>query len=256
MADKKKPVQFTLTQLLMGVWLFAIVLTFLPAGFAQDAAAQTDRIARLNQTFLEHVRNLDPAHALARTTILDAWEHTYRADLAESFVPDALAVLYPAYRDALEAFDEERPADVVRLLEPLRTHDDRFLAANANYFHVRALVALGRYEQVEAMLTSLEARKADYAAHTPYAPHLWFINGFCQARNLRFEQAIRSLEALRAQFPDAPEAVRVGAAQLLLEVERRERGTLGEVATVMDYVADRLRAADRTQRVRERQQQT
>jgi tetratricopeptide (TPR) repeat protein len=231
-----------------------LALIGLPVALGQDAAAQPGRIERLNQAFLHHVRSLDPAYALARTTILDGWVSTYRGELAESFVPDALAVLYPVYRDALQAFDDERPADVVRLLEPLRQHDDRFLAANADYFYVRALVALGRYEQAEAALASVEARKDEYAVHTPYAPHLWFMRGFCETRNLRFEQAARSLEALRAQFDDAPEAVRVGAAQLLLELERRERGTLGEVATVMDYVADRLGAADRTQGVRERQQ--
>jgi tetratricopeptide (TPR) repeat protein len=214
-----------------------LALIGLPVALGQDAAAQPGRIERLNQAFLHHVRSLDPAYALARTTILDGWVSTY-----------------PVYRDALQAFDDERPADVVRLLEPLRQHDDRFLAANADYFYVRALVALGRYEQAEAALASVEARKDEYAVHTPYAPHLWFMRGFCETRNLRFEQAARSLEALRAQFDDAPEAVRVGAAQLLLELERRERGTLGEVATVMDYVADRLGAADRTQGVRERQQ--
>jgi hypothetical protein len=230
-----------------------IALTVLPVTPAQDTAARPDRVARLNQAFLQHVRGLDAAYALAKTTIVDGWEHTYRGGLAESFVPDALAVLYPAYREALQAFDEERPADVVRLLEPLREHDDPFLAANADYFYVRALVALGRYEQAEAALASFETRKEEYAAHTPYAPHLWFIRSFCQARNLRFEQAASSLEALRVEFADAPEAVRVGAAQLLLEIERRERGTLGEVATVMDYVADRLGAADRTQRVRQQQ---
>ncbi len=235
--------------------MLLIVLTALPDALAQDTAAQPGRIERLNQAFLDHVRSLGGAHALARTTVIDGWENTYRGELAESFVPDALAVLYPAYRDALQALDEERAADVVRLLAPLREHDDRFLAANADYFYIRALVALGRYEQAEAVLAPFEPKTEGYAAHTPYAPHLWFIKGFCEARNLRFEQAARSLEALRVQFPDAPEAVRVGAAQLLLEIARRERGTLGEVATVMDYVADRLGAADSTQRVRERQQQ-
>jgi hypothetical protein len=41
--------------------------------------------------------------------------------------------------------------------------------------------------------------------------------------------------------------------QLLLEIERRERGTLGEVATVMDFVADRLGVADSGEPVHERQ---
>lgn len=223
--------------------------------FAQNPDVKSGRVEQLNQAFLRHVRALGNEHAIAVTTIVEGWEKTYRGRLAESFVPDALAVLYPVYREALRAFDEDRVANVVRLLEPLRGHDDPFLAANADYFHIRALVALGRYEEIEAALASINARKDDYAAHTPYAPHLWFIKGFCEARNLRFEQATRSLEALESQFDDLPEAVRVGAAQLLLEIQRREHGTLGEVATMMDYVADRLKTADHTERVQKRQRQ-
>ena len=222
---------------------------------AQSPEAEPDRVARLNRAFLDHVQSLGSEHAIARTTVVEGWENTYRGRLAESFVPDALAVLYPTYREALQAFDAERAAEVVHLLEPLRDHNDPFLAANAEYFHVRALVTLGRYEEIEAALASIEQRREHYIAHTPYAPHLWFIKGFCEARNLRFEEATRSLETLDAQFSGMPEAVRVGSAQLLLEIQRREHGTLGEVATVMDYVADRLNAADGAERVQKRQRQ-
>lgn len=232
-----------------------IALASTTLAFAQEAAVESGRVERLNQAFLRHVRTLGGNHAIAVTAILEGWESIYRNRLAESFVPDALAVLYPTYHEALRAFDADRPAEVVRLLEPLRDHDDRFLAANAGYFHVRALVALGRYEQAEATLATIDTRADEYATHTPYAPHLWFIRGFCQARNLRFEPARRTLEALRVRFGDAPEAVRLGAAQLLLEIERRERGTLDEVATVMDYVADRLKVTDGTERVQERQRE-
>jgi tetratricopeptide (TPR) repeat protein len=235
--------------------LVAIAWCFGTVALAQSPDGTPDRVARLNEAFLEHVRSLGSDHAIAQATIVEGWEGTYRGRLAESFVPDALAVLYSPYREALEAFDAEQAAEVVRLLAPLRDHSDPFLAANAEYFYVRALVALGRYEEVEALLAPLEQRQEHYSAHTPYAPHLWFIRAFCQARNLRFEDATRSLEALAARFPDAPEAVRVGAAQLLLEVQRREQGTLGEVATVMDYVADRLNAADGAERVQKRQRQ-
>lgn len=238
--------------------VFALILIALAPGslaFSQNADGKSGRVERLNRAFLRHVRHLGSEHAIAIATIVEGWENIYRGRLAESFVPDALAVLYPAYREALQAFDEDRAADVARLVEPLREHKDRFLSANADYFYARALVALGRYEQAEAALAPIDTRRDDYLEHTPYAPHLWFIRAFCEARNLRFEQATRSLQAVRAQFGDAPEAVRVGARQLLLEIERRERGTLGEVATVMDYVADRLAVTDSAGRVRDRQRQ-
>jgi hypothetical protein len=47
----------------------------------------------------------------------------------------------------------------------------------------------------------------------------------------------------------------VGAKQLALEIDRREQGTLGEVATYMEYAADRLQVADAGAGVRTRQQQ-
>ena len=235
--------------------LLACSIGWAGLAWAQDSSSSSDRLQQLNEVFLRHVRELRNTQVIAAITILDGWESTYRGRLEESFVPDALAVLYPTYRDALRAFDEDQAADVVRLLEPLRTSEDGFLAANSSYFYVRALVALGRYEQAEAALATIDARRDDYAAHTPYAPHLWLIKGFCEARDLRFDQAAETLHSLQAHFGDAPEAVRVGAAQLLLEIERRERGTLDEVATVMDYVADRLSVVDTDQRVHDRQRE-
>jgi hypothetical protein len=219
----------------------------------QDGQPDSRRIDRLNESFLRYVRTLTDERAIASATILEGWESTYRGRLDESFVPDALAVLYPRYREALEAFDDDNPAAVVRLLEPLRAHDDAFLAANATYYHVRALAALGRYREVQAALAPLDAGREKYTAHTPYAPHLWFVRAFCEARNLQFKEATETLAALRTHFADAPEAVRVGAEQLLLEIQRRERGTLGEVATVMDFVADRLDVSDAGDEVQKRQ---
>ncbi len=238
-----------------GIAALSIVLVLGGFGAAFGFDDELGRVERLNRAFLEHVRGLGSESAIAVTTILDGWEKTYRGRMAESFVPDALAVLYPEYRAALRAFDEQRPAEVVRLLEKPRDRDDPFLAANAEYFHIRARVALGRYEDVEARLGELEAKKDDYIEHTPYAPHLWFIKSVCEARNLRFAEAERTLDGLNEYFDDAPEAVRVGAAQLRLEIERREQGTLGEVARVMEYVSDRLNATDATDRVRDRQRQ-
>jgi hypothetical protein len=66
---------------------------------------------------------------------------------------------------------------------------------------------------------------------------------------------VESLQHLLDAFPDAPEPVLVGARQLLLEIERRERGTLDEVATLLAYAAARLKVADAAERVRKRQKE-
>lgn len=218
---------------------------------AADNTADS-RIERLNASFLKHLDSLSGEHAIAATTIREGWKKTYRDQAPEGFVPDALAVLYPAYREALTAFDAGRTDDVLRGMASLRTHADPFLAANATYFHARASVDLGRFEEIESELAAL----GDGAAldpRTPYAPHILFLRGFVQARNLKFKESAETLGAIRQRHPDAPEAVQTGVRQLQLELERRETGGLDEVATVMQYVADRLRAIDATERVRARQ---
>lgn len=227
-------------------------LTLACPSSAEEPAAGA-RIARLNEAFLQHVNSLGPEHAIAAATVNEAWKTVYRDALAESFVPDALAVVHGEYREALNAFDDGRFEDAARLFGELREHADHYVAANSEYFHARALAALGRYEEVGTTLATIDQRADELAQHTSYAPHLWLMKAVCEARNLDFERATQTLASLAERFADAPEAVRIGAAQLLLEVERRERGTLGEIATVMDYVADRLHVRDGDQRVRERQ---
>lgn len=233
--------------------LAILIAAWLAAAAVRAADSGTDtRIERLNAAFLKHLDSLNGENAIAASTIRDGWKKTYRDQAPEGFVPDALAVLYPAYREALAAFDAGRSADVLREMGPLRSDRDPFLAANAAYFYARAAVDLGRFEEIESELASL-GDGAALDAHTPYAPHVLFLRGFVQARNLKFREATETLAALRQRHPDAPEAVLTGARQLLLELERRETGGLEEVATVMQYVSDRLRAIDSTERVRQRQ---
>lgn len=231
------------------------MLTVGVLGLAQGAAADnpaSSRLERLNAAFLKHLDTLGGEHALAASTIRDGWKSVYRDQTPEGFVPDALAVLYPAYREALGAFDAGRSEDVVRGMGPLRAHADPFLAANAGYFYARAAVDAGQFEEIEAELAAL-GDGAALDAHTPYAPHALFLRGFVQARNLKFKEAAETLAAVRQRHGDAPEAVQNGVRQLLLELERRETGGLEEIATVMQYVADRLKVIDATERVRQRQ---
>jgi tetratricopeptide (TPR) repeat protein len=243
-----------------GLCLTAGALLFSAASSgAQPATAQTapavapqNRIDRLNSAFLEHVGKLGPHYARAAQAVRGAWA-MYSQTMPQSFVPDALALLYVDYRQALNAFDEQRYGDLQRLAGPLRESHDPFLAANARYLYTRALIEQGRLEEAEDELDSAAAADADLEKYTPYAAHLRFIRAYCEASDLRFGQAVQTLQALQADCPDAPEPVQAGARQLLLEIERRERGTLDEVASLMSYSAARLKVADATQRVRSRQ---
>ena len=159
----------------------------------------------------------------------------------------------PTTGTGASAFDEQRYADLQRLAGPLRESHDPFLAANARYLYTRALIEQGLLEEAETELSATGAADADLVKYTPYAPHLRFIRAYCQASGLQFDEALQTLQALQSDCPDAPEPVQAGARQLRLEIERRERGTLDEVASLMSYSAARLKVADATQRVRLRQ---
>jgi TolA-binding protein len=239
-------------------WRAALRLALLMAAVAGSSAATgppaaPGRIEQLNQRFMKHLESLAAEHALAAESVRRGYQEGYGGPAARGFVPDALAVLYPQYREALEAFDRDRYAEARRLLEPLRVGADPFLAANATYFYMRSLAGEGLMEELEQALGGRLAEDPALEDFTPLAPHLWFLLACAQWNNLRYAAAAETLRQLAERFPDAPEAVQSGAGQLRLELERRERGTLGEVAQIMVYSADRLRVADAGLRVREQQ---
>jgi len=221
-----------------------------------SAVAQGPRsVEQINAAFLEQLKSLGPERAIAIETIRRGWEDVYRKQSPESFVPEALAILYPEFADVLRAFDEARTEQVILQAETLARHADPYVRANAAYFHARALVDDRRFEEAEALLMSATASEDSPSDYTPYAAHLWLLRAYTQARNLRFAEAGDSLRELNRLFPTSPESVRFAVRQLSLEIEQRQSGTLEEVSTLMGYVADRLDAADTTERVRERQRQ-
>lgn len=219
-------------------------------------AAPGERVERLNRAFLDHLATLEKDQPRAVEFVRKTWETDYRdSDAADSFVPDALALLYPGFREVLAAFDDGRFDDAARAADPLRKSADAFLAANADYYFARSLVERGQMEEAEAALVALSPQDAAHADRTPYAAHLWFLKAFAQASNLHFDLALRTLGQLRSDYADAPESVLVGARQLQLELERRTPESLDEVARLMGYAAARLHVRDREPRVRERQEE-
>lgn len=216
-------------------------------------AAGSDRINELNRAFLAHVRGAPGVPPQKIEQLARSLETTYAGENADGFVPDGLALLHDDFRAAVAAFDAEDYVGAARLLEPLTRHSDAYVSANALYFAARSLVERGLYEEAEALLGGALGPDAAPQKLTPYAPHVWFLRGFAESADLRFDEATRSLKRVVEQFPDAPESVLGGARQLLLELERRDVGTLGEVSKLMGYAARRLEVSDAAERVRGRQ---
>lgn len=225
--------------------------SLIAAAVAIAVAARADT-SQINAAFREHVRTLNVDKS-AVEAVERAWKQAEQEGSTEGFIPDALALLDPGYAAALRDFDDERYADAMKKFDALRSSRDPYLSANARYFHVRAMIEQGLLEEAREPLEAATSAEVDAARYTPYAPHLWLLRGYCEASNLRHEQARAILTELQNRFSDAPESVRIGTRQLLLEIERREQGTLEEVGEYLRYAAARLRAEDRTERVRRSQ---
>lgn len=232
------------------------LICLIAAVCAPALAWADDAAVRLGDAFVEHVRGLKDVGDDARAFVERTWRNRDASEPADAFVPDALAVLYPSFRSVLAAFDDGRFAEAALGADALRTGADPFLAATAAYYHARSLVEEGRLEEAQTALRDATRGEPDaLSQRTPYAAHLWYLRGFCEASNLEFDAAGESLGRVLSAFPSAPEAVAVGARQLRLELERREVGTLDEVAGLMTYAGARLRVADGGERVRERQEE-
>ncbi|MBL8878745.1 MAG: hypothetical protein JNG88_06450 [Phycisphaerales bacterium] len=221
---------------------------------AQCALARSapPRIDEMNRAFLESVKASRGANSKEAELLQRSLNDEYSASAADSFIPDALAIIYPAFRAGIEAFDKGDFATAQRAFEPLAKNADAYVSANAMYYYARSLVERGLTEEAEEAL-ALIAPDAASLEKTPYAAHLLFLKGYSQGSNLRFSESIASLKTMIAAYPHAPEAITVGARQLLVEMERREDESLDEVSHLMDYASRRLTVNDAGDRVRERQ---
>lgn len=242
-----------LASIAIGAAALAANALSLPPQEATGVVVPLVDVNTLNREFLAHLEKLELARPVVVARVREGFRR-YADQTPESFIPDALSELNPALRAALEAFDQGRMDEAVALFVPLTREEDPYVAVNALYFAARSLVALSRYEEAEALLAPAIASPEQIARHTPLAAALFYMEGYCQARDLRFDDATHTLDALR-QTGRLPEPVRLGVKQTLLEIERRQVGTLDEVATVMTYVADRLGAVDREERVNDRQKE-
>jgi hypothetical protein len=223
------------------------------SGAAQPLGAYQERIACLNRDFLAHLETLGADRAIQVSAVRMAWEVDYRDAAPESFIPDALARVYPVFGEALSLFDQGFTAESVEPFRSLMAAGDPYLAANAAYFYIRALAELGRYEELSNEAAGLSHEQI--RGYTPYGDQLRFVLAAADTQNLLFDAAAKALEQQAADGVDAPELVARAARQLAVELDRVRMGTLDEVALTMRYVRTRLDVPDTSHRVRDREQQ-
>lgn len=233
--------------------LVAVVcVTGLSVAHAPAALLSPPRSEEMNRAFLESIKASRGATSKEVVLLERSLSDDYKGSAADAFIPDALALLLPEFRAGVEAFDGGEYEKAQRAFEPLTKNADSYVSANATYYFARSLVERGLTEEAEQALESV-GPDAGLLSKTPYAAHLLFLKGYSEGSNLRFSEAIASLKAMMSAYPNAPEAIAVGARQLLVEMERREDESLDEVSHLMSYASRRLTVNDAGERVRETQ---
>lgn len=156
-------------------------------------------------------------------------------------ITDALRLLHPPFAQALEALSGDEPAGAEAALSELAKSKEPYLAAHARFYLARAHTFAERYEQAEPLLAEVTGPAAD---RTLYTGDALFLLGVCQNELLKHDEARKTLSQFIEQHPEAPERMRVGAMQIMQEMDIFAAGSLLEVHDRMDFARRRLALAD------------
>jgi tetratricopeptide (TPR) repeat protein len=107
-------------------------------------------------------------------------------------------------------------------------------------FAIKSLVEQNRLEDAAMRIEAFTADPTAVDLYTPYADEMAFLKGYVELQNLKYEQAVKSLQNMLHLYPDAPQRLRVTARQMLAELQRRVPERLGDVADLMVYAGRRL----------------
>ncbi len=219
----------------------------------QPASAPARSAADVCADFTAHLDALaSPAAAAAR----EAWGWLAEQDprVGVNSLPDALSALSPEFAAAMQALDAAQFGEAASAFAGLRAAPDPFVAASGEYFELRALAAAGRAEEIRLRLAADAELLKRIDRFTGRGADAALIAAHAELRALESDAALSALGAVTDE-QTLPYRLRVAARQIRLEAERRERGTLGEVADLMGYLSDRFAATDVGERVAERGEQ-
>jgi tetratricopeptide (TPR) repeat protein len=158
---------------------------------------------------------------------------------------DALAVLYPAFGQALVQLAGDQTDAAVATLSNLAKSDDPYLRAHAAFFLGRTHVYDEHFEQARPLLAPLaDGASGGDADKTLYVDQATFLLGVCQAQLLDRDAARKTLTRFLQKYPGAPERMSVGAIHMLAELNAVEDGSIVDVHDRMDFAHRRLALGD------------
>ncbi len=165
-------------------------------------------------------------------------------------ITESLRVLHPEYKAALAALGEDNLGAAIVGLTKLRESADPYLAADATYYLARAYLLDERFEDSLPLLADLEGKWAD---KTATLSEVTFLRGVAEVALLRHKEAMATLEKFLANYPDAPERMRVGAFRQLEQLKLFQEGTLSDVHLRMEFSRRKLSLEDTGAETRQQQ---
>ncbi len=200
--------------------------------------------------------SVDPSIAPDVQKLLkETWEAEADPNGAE-FLTQALAVLYPKFREVLEAFEADTYDRCATVAAGLISHNDLYVAINAAVYEIKSLVALERLIEAGERIAKLLENPGEEAIkeYSYFAAEVAFLQGYCLVADLRYKQGTEVLTKFLVDYPQAPLRLTIAAKQMLTELANREPESVGEVVDLMDFSHKRLNQGDSGKVVQTRQE--
>lgn len=215
--------------------LITCVLLGTASSFSLASDPKPDPSSFVIEAFVKHVEDTAAYPAEAREFVRRTWNERRQSPDSKAFIPEALAVLEPRFKDALQACEAGEPEGCSRMMSELSLSGDNYLAAHAAYFQSRALVDRLQLEYAGLLLSYYLREDENFSAdeYTLYTPDMMFLLGYCRFHTFQIAESRGVLEALIEKHPDASPKLRDAAAELLAQTDPAPKKTLGQAEVLM-----------------------
>lgn len=196
--------------------------------------------------FLAHLDEDARLPAQAREVIRSTWAKCDGCDAAE-FLTQSLAVIAPAFRAGLDAYDKDDFVACAGSMAEAAASDDPFVKVHARVYEAKALAGAERFWEASERLSGLHTRMAggdgalDVDEYSHFSAEVDFLRGLCLLADLKYDEAQRSLREFLRLYPNASQRLVVTATQMLNELVQRNEDGIAEVVDLMNYSGRRLR---------------
>lgn len=218
---------------------------------ADDKKTPPNPDEKIIDAFVQSLKSDASVKKEAREAALKKVEELRKDESSRDYaITDALREVSPEFSKALSKLgDEDFPA-AIKLLQPLTTSRNEYLAAEARYFVARAMILEENYE---GALPHLEKLVGELSGKTIRAGEALFLKGASQLHQLKRKEAGKTLSEFLKKYPHASERLRIAAWRQLEALKTIEKGSLSDVHHHMEFSRRRLALKDSGKQTRDAQ---